>query len=340
LAVCPPASALAGAAGSSRTSAALRSCRLCQLGRQLTFCNGAIGTGCIAVQPVHLQQVGRCFLISACHQRSRGAQNAGLIVPGHRCAVVAGKSVCVQAVPVQHVAGRIPGSLGVQVERLLVSTQGIALVGAFLVVLPLFPGKVIFPLLLGVPLVPIVGRQGRRADVLYRVPEVVPVIVVFVPSLFALVGKEILPRRVVGKVAAVCTAVQRLGVGHAGKGTQQVVLLVLVFAQCLASQAGYRIVNAAQRLLLALLCHAVGVAAAIPARQHRRVGLGVLRAGGSIGLGLGAVLLVGFAAGIPVEPAADLPGQAVHCVLVPAHIVRRAVGVPFPLFLFRLVLSP
>ena len=340
MAVCPPASALAGAAGTSRTSAALRSCRLCQLGRQLTFCNGAVRTGCIAVQPVHLQQVGRRLAVAVCHKGSRRGQHACLIVPGHRCAGVVGKGILVQAVPVQHIGRSIPGSLGVQVERLLIGVQGIALVGAVLVVLPLFPGKVVLPLLLRVPLVPIVGRQSRRADVLYRVPEVVPVVVVLVPGLFALVGKEILPRRVVGKIAAVGTAIQRLGVGHAGKGTQQVVLLFLVFAQCLASQAGYRIVNAAQRLLLALLCHAVGVAAAIPTRQHRRVGLGVLRAGGSIGLGLGAVLLVGFAAGVPVEPAADLPGQAVHCVLVPAHIVRRAVGVPFPLFLFRLVLSP
>ena len=247
---------------------------------------------------------------------------------------------------VQHVAGCIACACLVQVEGVFVSSGVIRLALPrqavrilLLLEIELSLGHLVFPLLLRVALVPIIGGHRHIARRLDPVPHVVPEVVVLVPGLGALAAQKTQLVVVVCQVAPVGRAVQRLGGPHPGKRGQQAVLFVLVFGQGLAAQAGHRTCNAFQRRCLVLPGHTVGVAAAVSARQGCSRCLCVLGALRGCIRCLLPVLLVGLRQCAPIVAAANLPGQGVHGLLVPALVGRRGLLAPCPLFLLCLVLS-
>lgn len=142
------AAAAPAARRAARAACALFRQRRCKL----PSCNRPVTPHRVRIQAVQLQHRPCGLVAAAACQPRRSRERTRLVCAGDGCAAVIVEDSSVQTIPAQHGVRGIARSLLVQVERLLVGIQCIALAGALFVVLPLFPGKLVLPLLLGVAL--------------------------------------------------------------------------------------------------------------------------------------------------------------------------------------------
>ena len=291
----------------------------CALFRQrrckLPSCDRPVIPHRVRIQAVQFQHRPCSLVAAAACQPGCGRERTRLVCAGDGCAAVIVEDSGIQTIPAQHGVRGIARSLLVQVERLLVGIQCIALAGALFVVLPLFPGKLVLPLLLGVSLVGVVGRQTGSAHTLRHLPQVREKIALLLRRLVCPALLVVPPVLRVGHGSLMLRRLKAVLILQRAQQPREAVLLQLVHGQGLVPQPGQPAVHVRHGLLVALLGHAVCVARAVPAAQRGSARSGVLGRRPGIRLRARAVLPVEFA--VRAYVIARIAGRA--------HAVQRLV---------------
>ena len=322
LTVRPAAPAAFRSAAPSARRAARAACALCCQRRcKLPSCDRPVISHRVRIQAVQFQHRPCSLVAAAACQPGCGRERTRLVCAGDGCAAVIVEDSSVQTIPAQHGVRGIARPLLVQVERLLVGIQCIALAGALFVVLPLFPGKFVLPLLLGVALVGVVGRQPGFAHVLGHLPQVREEIAFLLRCLICPALLVVPPVLCIGHGSLMLRRLEAVLILQRTQQPREAVLLQLVHGQGLVPQSGQPVVHVGHGLLVSLPGHAARIARAVPAAQRSRTGSGILSRSSGVCLSTGPVLPVEFA--VRAYIIARIAGRA--------HAVQRLidpVGIP------------
>lgn len=78
----------------------------------------------------------------------------------------------------------------------------------------------------------------------------------------------------------------------------------------------------------------------VPTHRRHHINLNILHTNNDVNLNLNTMLLVNFTSNIPIRPTTSLPNRTIRYILIPTRVIHQTINVPFPLFLFHLILSP